>query len=149
MRHGNLGEDSFMAAKKPMKRKALTKTMKKAAKKVTKKASVKKTTANDVTQQASRGFSDALRAVQQRVAGLDDATRGAFVMTGMRDHALLRKAIELGGGEVAFVAGATRHVGMLASRDACADLGTWYVEETVKLGRPPSAAECQKHVMGR
>jgi hypothetical protein len=87
---------------------------------------------------------------EQLRAGLDSASCGAIVMSGMhRDHERLRNAIELGSDELAFVAGATRHVGMLTSQHACADFGTWYVEETLQLGRPPSAAECQKHLMGR
>ena len=74
---------------------------------------------------------------EQRRAGVEAATWGAFVMAGMRDHELLlRHAIELGGGELAFVAGAMAHAPMLADREKCVAFGNWYVNQTVEARDP-------------
>ena len=68
-------------------------------------------------------------------------------MAGMRDHELiLRHAIELGGGELVFVAGAMAHAPMLADHEKCVAFGAWYVNQTVKLGHPPSEEDCRTHL---
>lgn len=141
-----------------------TKATKKAAKKAAKKATKRKTASGATLKAVSRALAtenrnprgeigtldtkagSQARAEQSR-AGLDPTTRGAFVMAGMRDHELLlRHAIELGGGELAFVARAMAHAPMLNDREKCIAFGSWYVNQTVKRGEPPAEEDCRAHL---
>ena len=143
---------------------ATKKAAKKATKKTAKKATKRKTASGATLKAVSRALAtenrkprgeigtrdtkpgSQARAEQPR-AGLDPATRGAFVMAGMRDHELLlRHAIELGGGELAFVARAMAHAPMLNDREKCIAFGSWYVNQTVKLGAPPTEEDCRAHL---
>jgi len=133
---------------------------KKAAKKATKKKATKKATKRKTASGATLKAVSRARATENRKprgeigtrteqprAGLDPATCGAFVMAGMRDHELLlRHAIELGGGELAFVARAMAHAPMLNDREKCIAFGSWYVNQTVKRGEPPAEEDCRAHL---